>query len=263
MKAYWKDIFRTIKLEKKRFFSILLITFLGVTMFAGLSAGCRDLRASADRFYAEQKLYDIKIQSTFGLTDEDVEALSQVKEVAEAHGTYSETVLVQADDLQQKADVKLLDENGLSQPRLLDGTMPSKASEIAVSQNYCADTGKTIGDTVTLSPQNSEDADTTSALKQKNYTITAVMLDATDLIADKGAASFRSSQSSKYFFYVTQEALDNDVYSAVELRINGAEALSCFSEEYTDLVSDIKNALKKKSNPNGSRRAMIPLLQMP
>lgn len=82
MKAYWKDIFRTIKLEKKRFFSILLITFLGVTMFAGLSAGCRDLRASADRFYDEQKLYDIKIQSTFGLTDEDVEALSQVKEVA-------------------------------------------------------------------------------------------------------------------------------------------------------------------------------------
>ena len=246
MKAYWKDIFRTIKLEKKRFFSILLITFLGVTMFAGLSAGCRDLRASADRFYDEQKLYDIKIQSTFGLTDEDVEALSQVKEVAEAHGTYSETVLVQADDLQQKADVKLLDENGLSQPRLLDGTMPSKASEIAVSQNYCADTGKTIGDTVTLSPQNSEDADTTSALKQKNYTITAVMLDATDLIADKGAASFRSSQSSKYFFYVTQEALDNDVYSAVELRINGAEALSCFYEEYTDLVSDIKKRIEKE-----------------
>lgn len=246
MKAYWKDIFRTIKLEKKRFFSILLITFLGVTMFAGLSAGCRDLRASADRFYDEQKLYDIKIQSTFGLTDEDVEALSQVKEVAEAHGTYSETVLVQADDLQQKADVKLLDENGLSQPRLLDGTMPSKASEIAVSQNYCADTGKTIGDTVTLSPQNSEDADTTSALKQKNYTITAVMLDATDLIADKGAASFRSSQSSKYFFYVTQEALDNDVYSAVELRVNGAEALSCFSEEYTDLVSDIKKRIEKE-----------------
>lgn len=246
MKAYWKDIFRTIKLEKKRFFSILLITFLGVTMFAGLSAGCRDLRASADQFYDEQKLYDIKIQSTLGLTSEDVEALSKVKGVAEAHGTYSETVLVQADDLQQKADVKLLDENGLSQPRLLDGTMPSKASEIAVSQNYCTDTGKSIGDTVTLSPQSSEDADTTSALKQKTYTITAIMLDATDLIADKGAASFRSAQSSKYFFYVTDKALDSDVYSAVELRVVGAEVLSCFSEEYTDLVSDVKKYIEKE-----------------
>lgn len=246
MKAYWKDIFRTIKLEKKRFFSILLITFLGVTMFAGLSAGCRDLRASADQFYDEQKLYDIKIQSTLGLTSEDVEALSKVKGVAEAHGTYSETVLVQADDLQQKADVKLLDENGLSQPRLLDGTMPSKASEIAVSQNYCTDTGKSIGDTVTISPQSSEDVDTTSALKQKTYTITAIMLDATDLIADKGAASFRSAQSSKYFFYVTDKALDSDVYSAVELRVVGAEVLSCFSEEYTDLVSDVKKCIEKE-----------------
>ena len=62
MKAYWKDIFRTIKLEKKRFFSILLITFLGVTMFAGLSAGCRDLRASADRFYDEQKFSAFLVQ---------------------------------------------------------------------------------------------------------------------------------------------------------------------------------------------------------
>ncbi|MEI3280636.1 MAG: hypothetical protein V8R46_07905 [Eubacterium ramulus] len=170
-------------------------------------------------------------------------------------------VLVQADDLQQKADVKLLDENGLSQPRLLDGTMPSRRRKSLYPKIIVQTPDhRRYGNPFSA---NSEDADTTSALKQKNYTITAVMLDATDLIADKGA-SFRSSQSSKYFFYVTQEALDNDVYSAVELRINGAEALSCFSEEYTDLVSDIKKRIrKKKSNPTGSRRAMIPLLQMP
>lgn len=76
MKAYWKDITRTIKKEKKRFFSILLITFLGVTMFAGLSAGCRDLRASADDYYDRQNLYDIRIQSTLGLTNADVKAVS-------------------------------------------------------------------------------------------------------------------------------------------------------------------------------------------
>lgn len=41
-------------------------------MFAGLSAGCRDLRASADDYYDRQNLYDIRIQSTLGLTNEDV-----------------------------------------------------------------------------------------------------------------------------------------------------------------------------------------------
>ena len=246
MKAYWKDIVRTIKKEKKRFFSILLITFLGVTMFAGLSAGCRDLRASADRYYDEQNLYDIKVQSTLGLTDEDVTALSEVEGVAEAHGTYSETALVQAGDLQQKADVTLLDMDGLNQPRLLEGTLPQKASEIAVSQNYCSDADKKIGDKVTLTAQNTDTEEDTSALKQHEYTITAIMQDATDLIADDGAASFRASQSSKYFFYVTADALDNEVYSAIELRVEGAKELSCFSDEYQDKVAAVKKRIEKE-----------------
>ena len=84
-------------------------------MFAGLSAGCRDLRASADDYYDRQNLYDIRIQSTLGLTNEDVKAVSQVKGVEKACGTYSETALVQAGDLQQKAEVTLLDMKGFNQ----------------------------------------------------------------------------------------------------------------------------------------------------
>lgn len=83
-------------------------------MFAGLSAGCRDLRASADDYYDRQNLYDIRIQSTLGLTNEDVKAVSQVKGVEKACGTYSETALVQAGDLQQKAEVTLLDMKGFN-----------------------------------------------------------------------------------------------------------------------------------------------------
>lgn len=48
MRADKKDIIRTIKKGKKRFFSILLITALGATMMTGLKAACVDLRYSAD-----------------------------------------------------------------------------------------------------------------------------------------------------------------------------------------------------------------------
>ena len=58
-KALNKDIIRTIWKEKKRFFSIMMITILGVTMMTGLSAGCRDLRYSADCFFDSQELFDI------------------------------------------------------------------------------------------------------------------------------------------------------------------------------------------------------------
>lgn len=215
-------------------------------MFAGLSAGCRDLRASADDYYDRQNLYDIRIQSTLGLTNEDVKAVSQVKGVEKACGTYSETALVQAGDLQQKAEVTLLDMKGFNQPLLLEGTLPQSASEIAVSQNYCTDAGKKIGDQVTLTAQRTSGDEDTSALKQHSYTITAIMQDAADLIADDGAASFRSSQSAKYFFYVTSDALDNEVYSAIELSVRGAKNLSCFSEEYQDKVDAVKKQIEKE-----------------
>ena len=82
LKASVKDILRTIGKEKKRFFSIMTITILGVTMMTGLQAGCEDLRLSADRFYDEQRLFDVSIMSTLGLTKEDVEVIAKiVKEI--------------------------------------------------------------------------------------------------------------------------------------------------------------------------------------
>ena len=54
MKAYYKDIWRAIRNNKRRFFSLMVITILGVTMLTGLRAACRDLRYTADDFYDKQ-----------------------------------------------------------------------------------------------------------------------------------------------------------------------------------------------------------------
>ena len=72
--------------EKKRFAAIALITALAITMLTGLQAGCRDLRLSADAFFDAQKLHDIYIQSTLGLTEEDIEALNALEGVEAAAG---------------------------------------------------------------------------------------------------------------------------------------------------------------------------------
>ena len=97
-KAYSKDIWRTVRREKKRFGSLLLITALGVTMLSGLRAACSDLRHTADAFYDGQNLYDISIVSTMGLTAEDVEALQSMEEIAQAEGVYSEVVQVKLEN---------------------------------------------------------------------------------------------------------------------------------------------------------------------
>ena len=69
MRAYGKDIIRSIIKGRKRFFALMMITPLGVCMLGGIKAGCDDLRYSADAFFDEQNLYDISIVSTLALTE--------------------------------------------------------------------------------------------------------------------------------------------------------------------------------------------------
>lgn len=140
-KAYNKDIWRAIWKGKKRFFSIMLITILGVGMFSGLKAACVDLRHSADDFLDQQNLYDICVLSTLGLTEEDVEALSQVEGIAYAEGTYSETVHTRVGEKNQSASVKTISASGLNQPYLVDGTLPENPNEIAVTSKFLEETG--------------------------------------------------------------------------------------------------------------------------
>ena len=51
MRAYGKDIIRSIIKGRKRFFALMMITTLGVCMLGGIKAGCDDLRYSADVFF--------------------------------------------------------------------------------------------------------------------------------------------------------------------------------------------------------------------
>ena len=212
-------------------------------MYTGISAACRDLRYGADELFDSQDLYDIKVISTLGLTDEDVQVLQSVDGVKHAEGTYSETVHTQANGKQQEARITVLRENGLSQPALLEGKLPVNKHEIAVTENYCKDTGKKIGDTLVLEPESGKKSplgrmpmkkqrkNLTLNWKRKNHRgllflrIRLLLLywDPTDLIADEGAAAYRSSESIDYFFFVTEDAVDSDIYTAVELTVSGAE----------------------------------------
>ena len=58
--------------------AVFAIVALGVGFLSGLLASPVDMRLSTDTYCREANLYDIKIQSTQGLTDEEVENLEQI-----------------------------------------------------------------------------------------------------------------------------------------------------------------------------------------
>ncbi len=159
MKAYTKDIIKTIVKGKKRFMALAIIAALGVCMMSGLTAACDDLRYSADDFFDQQNLFDIMVVSTLGLTDEDVEALSKIEGIEAVEGAYSETVYTNVNGQTKQATVNVLSQKDINVPYILEGEMPLRSDEIVVTQKFMMDSGKNLGDKLVIEEDIKESED--------------------------------------------------------------------------------------------------------
>lgn len=241
--------------------SILIITALGVTMLTGLYAATMDLYHSADVFYDDQDLFDLRVLSTMGLTADDVEALASSEGVEYAVGSYSETVFTEVDGLRKRADVTVLSQSYMNVPYLLDGTIPMGEGEIAVTQKYIDESGKRLGDTVSIDEAEgsepllpidispvADDADggdpdpaeaDTPTFLNTTYVITAIVLDPRDIQSSDSTATFRSNSMNDYVFFVTEADAEYDIYTTIYLRLEDAAELNSFSDVYLDKVHSV------------------------
>ena len=80
-RALRKDCFKEIKKSYKRFISILLMAFLGVGFFAGVRATSPDMELTIDSYLDRQNVYDTRVVSTLGLTDDDVRAIGNLDNI--------------------------------------------------------------------------------------------------------------------------------------------------------------------------------------
>lgn len=262
--AFTTDIFRTITGDLKRFVSLFVITALGATMLVGLKAACDDLRFTADDYYDEQSLFDISVQSTLGLDEDDIDALGGIEGVDVAEGGYSETVYTQVDGASQKVDLKSLSPAGLNEPQVVEGRLPEAANELAVTRKYLDASGKGIGDVVTFEGADDAEGDADAAegtldagggskgadasdpiFKRGEYVITGVVLDPMDVNAGSKTMSFRSSGGAKYAFFLTTDAVvDRDTFTVAYLTVSGAADLRTYSEAYEAKVDEVKQRVE-------------------
>lgn len=240
MKAYYKDIWRAIRNNKKRFFSLMVITILGVTMLTGLRAACRDLRYTADDFYDKQGLFDVRVVSTLGLTDEDVEALAGLEKIDSVEGTYSEEVKVWIGEQNKNAEVKVLSEKSINMPYLQQGELPKKQDDIVVTEKFLHDSGKEIGDTLIIDEEIEEnDEESEQNFLVTEYTITGIVIDSMNINSQDEMMAFRSNSNIDYTFFVLPEAVDSDIYTAVYMTLNNSRDLICYSVAYSDQVQEV------------------------
>ncbi|MGI5988730.1 MAG: FtsX-like permease family protein [Lachnospiraceae bacterium] len=238
--AYRKDIFRTLRDGWRRFIAIAVITALGVTMFSGLQASCEDLCQEADSFYDSQNLEDIKIQSTLGLTDEDVEALLSLADVETASGIYSGDLTVYTED-GGSLDISFqtIASDGTDAPYVVEGTMPSEADQCAVTQEMAENYGLSVGDTLTVSSGNEDETVT-----EDTFVISALIIDPTSVGSTSGAVSYRNSSVEKDKLYILPEAVDSDVYTAILVRMRDSDSYYTYDNEYSAAVSELESQIR-------------------
>lgn len=236
--AYSKDIVRTIQKEKKRFIAIMIIALLGVCMLTGLKAACDDLRKSADLFFDEQNLFDLKVVSTLGLTEEDVETIASIQGIEEVEGAFSDTVYTMYEKKKKSVELKTLSERGINIPYIIEGKLPTKTNEIVVTQKYSNETGKKIGDTLIL-----EDAKNITLLCEE-YTISGIVIDVMDINSTEGTVAFRANSSTDYIFYVLPSAIESEVFTYIFITLSKTDGLYCYSEQYEEQVKTILHRLE-------------------
>ena len=100
-KALRKDFFVEVRKSRNRFLSILFIVALGVSFYSGIQSAAPDMKRSGDVYFDREKLMDLKVVSTLGLTEEDLLELEKTKGIEKAEGAYMTDVLCGEGDNQK------------------------------------------------------------------------------------------------------------------------------------------------------------------
>ncbi len=244
MKAFRKDIFRTVNSTLGRFVAILLIVGLGSGFYAALRMVCPDMKISADKYYDAQNMMDLRIVSTNGLTQDDLAELKKIDGVENAALAYETDIVGNLHDEQITTRVhSLTNDSNVNDVELVDGRMPTASNECVISSDCIIAADKNIGDVIHVDECISDLGNTLSV---SDFTIVGKIESPLYIaFASPGTTSLGSGQLDEYI-YVTQDAFASDYpYNEVFLTVSGAKDMYSYSSEYSDAVNSCMDKIKE------------------
>lgn len=84
-----KSTFREIKGSFGRYLAIIVIIALGVGFFSGLKVTRHSMLETADQYVTESNMYDFRLLSSIGYTDDEINGLTSLDGIEYAEGAFS------------------------------------------------------------------------------------------------------------------------------------------------------------------------------
>ena len=239
MNSYNKNTMREITKTKSRFLSILLICGIGVGFFSGVRAAGGDMRVSADDYYDAHNLFDLRVLSTFGLTDDDLEAIEDIDGVDGAYASKYTDLAMHCGEHEFITRVysELPDE--INSINLYKGRMPKADDEVIVNC-YSFHDNVDVGEKITLEDLTKADE---FPLKYSEYTIVGLYETPMFISMTQRGSTNIGDGVIDALMIVPEDHFTQEVYTEIYIRSDDLKDVKSYSDKYEELREKISDKL--------------------
>ena len=243
-KSYRKNILREMKSSISRVVSLFGIVALGVMMLTGLMCIAPDMRTAAQKYYVQQNVFDLRVLSTLGLSQGNIDAIAAVDGVdavqavkyqdVEGNWTGDEQTTV-ARLYQLPADPQADTPENMNRLVLLSGRMPEAAGECVV---HVMGHGSPVelGTQLTLPEE-------TEGVSGQVFTVVGTVQDPLHFSTDSESSTVGDGQLDCILF-VPEGTLTADYYTVCYIKAENTGLYDNCSDEYQAAVDAVAEKLK-------------------
>ena len=238
------SIFRSIG----RYIAIAAIIALGSMLFVGLLMTRVDMVATGQVYMDEQNMFDIRLVSTYGWAEEQVEKAALLDGIESVEGVFYTDLIANysGDQVDSVYRFYTIPDN-INQISLLKGRMPEHIGECLVDGFHADDS--IIGQKIHLSQDNEEDA--LENMKTYLYTVVGYVSSPLYMDMNRGTTSVGSGKLQGYV-YIPQDSINADYYTEIQLTLPGSHEV--YTDAYNDLLKDTMDAIELEAKQLGQER---------
>lgn len=256
-----KGVQRSITHSLGRFLAIAVIAALGTGFYAGLRMTGPDMRLAADRYFDGTNMADLRVVSTLGLSDDNIDTLRDIEGVQGVMPAHEVDVLATVDDVQYTMRVQSFDadaarasdtsdgenavssdESYLNRPILVEGAWPEGPGECVLTADVVMDSDVSVGDTVVVL-EGTQDVDET--LASREYTVTGfVRCSYYASPTNLGTTSLGSGALEQVAFVDNAGFASDMPYTEAFISVAGASDEMAGSDEYQAKVDAVAQRIE-------------------
>lgn len=231
-----------------RYLSLIVVSFLGAGILAGLLAIAPDMQKTADDYFQDQNIADVKIQSPLGFSQTDLSKIAGQKEVAEsaANTTFdgiadiagsSYTMRIQSIPEKQGNEKQ----GKLNQLKLVKGRLPKASGEAVIVAPPDGLKKIQLDDNAEFTKKDTESYTTANQFK-----VVGVVKSGLYPHNKQGTTSVGSG-TIDFVLFASAKSFKTDTSNNVYVKFKNTTKLNSFSEKYGDLVNRDIQKLKNLS----------------